>query len=58
MLKITRRISQTILIGSDIRLTVEDANGEKIKFSIDAPDGITVNREEVDQRSRVEDRHK
>jgi len=47
MLVLTRKLGESIVIGDNIRITIEKINKSQVKIGIDAPKGITVNREEV-----------
>lgn len=47
MLVLTRKVGERILIGDDIVVTVLDARGDGVRIGIDAPRGITIQREEV-----------
>jgi len=51
MLVLTRKQLQTICIGDDIRITVAEVSGGRVKLAIDAPRHITVDREEVHERA-------
>lgn len=47
MLVLSRRVGESVMIGSNVRVTVVDARGDQIRLGIDAPRSITVHREEV-----------
>ncbi len=47
MLVLTRRLGESIIIGDDIIVTVSDIKNDQIKSGIEAPEDVTVNREEV-----------
>ncbi|MDG2111542.1 MAG: carbon storage regulator CsrA [Actinomycetota bacterium] len=47
MLVLSRRIGESVMIGSNVRVTVVDARGDQIRLGIDAPRSIAVHREEV-----------
>jgi carbon storage regulator len=47
MLVLTRKISESILIGRDIRITVLAISGGKIKIGIEAPDQVDIVRLEL-----------
>lgn len=47
MLVLTRKAGERVLIGDDIVITVLDARGDGIRIGIDAPRGVTIQREEV-----------
>ena len=47
MLVLTRRANQSIMIGSDIVVTVLEVRGDQVRIGIDAPRSVSVHREEV-----------
>ena len=47
MLVLTRKIGEKILIGDNIEVTILDIRGDGIRIGIDAPRGITIQRDEV-----------
>lgn len=47
MLVLSRRVSEEIVIGDDIRVMVIAIQGDKVRIGIDAPKHITVHRQEV-----------
>ncbi len=47
MLVLSRLVSQEIVIGDDIRVTVVDVQNGKCRLGIDAPRNIGVHRREV-----------
>lgn len=47
MLVLTRKIDEKILIGDDIVITVLEARGDVVRIGVDAPRGISIQREEV-----------
>jgi len=58
MLVVTRTIGETILIGDDIRLTIEELKSTSVvKLSIKAPKDVVINREEVSVRQQVKESH-
>lgn len=50
MLILSRHVDEAILIGDDVKVTVVDIRGEKVRLGIDAPKAIPVHREEVYRR--------
>lgn len=55
MLVLTRRIGESIIIGDgEITLTIYEVNGRQVKFGIDAPRSIRVDREEVFKRRKAQ----
>lgn len=47
MLVLSRQRDETILIGPDIKITVVDIRGDKVRLGIDAPPEYEVHRTEV-----------
>ena len=47
MLVLTRKSTQSIMIGDDIEVTVVDIRGDKVRLGITAPREISVHRKEV-----------
>ncbi len=54
MLVLTRKAGESIVIGSEIRITVLDLQGRQIRLGIEAPSDISVHRGEVYERIREE----
>lgn len=52
MLVLSRKINETILIGEDIRITLLDVEGDKIKIGIEAPKAMKIFREELIEATR------
>ena len=47
MLVLSRKINESIVINSDIVITVVEIRGDKIRLGIDAPRDVPVHRQEV-----------
>jgi carbon storage regulator len=54
MLVLTRKAGETIVIGSQIRITVLEIQGRQIRLGIEAPSQIPVHRGEVYERIKEE----
>jgi carbon storage regulator len=52
VLILTRRIGETLNIGSDITVTVLGVKGNQIRLGIQAPKDVAVHREEIFDRIR------
>lgn len=50
MLVLSRRLSQSIMIGDDIRITVLGNHRHTVRIGIDAPEDTEVHRDEVYQK--------
>ena len=50
MLILTRKESETIMVGDEITVTVLGVKGNQVRIGINAPKDMPVNREEVWQR--------
>jgi carbon storage regulator len=47
MLVLTRRAGESIVIGTDIVVTVLEARGDQIRIGIEAPRNVQIHREEI-----------
>ena len=47
MLVLSRFKNETICVGEDVRITIIDIRGDKVRLGIEAPQEIAVHREEV-----------
>ncbi len=47
MLVLSRQRDESIIIGDNIKITIVDIRGDKIRIGIEAPPEIAVHREEV-----------
>ena len=53
MLILTRKPGESIMIGDDIRVTVVRIQGQQIGIGVDAPNDVSVDREEVRARKEA-----
>ncbi len=53
MLVLSRKCGETIVIDDRIRVTVETVQGGRVRLSIEAPDDVQVDREEIWMRKRL-----
>jgi len=54
MLVLSRLRDETIVIGDDIRITVVDVRGDKVRLGIEAPRDVPVDRQEVHEAKQRE----
>ena len=54
MLILTRRINESLKIGTEITVTVMGIKGAQVRIGIDAPKTVTVLREEIADRAKQE----
>lgn len=47
MLVLSRKRNESIVIGDDIKITVIEIRGDKVRLGIEAPREVTVHRQEV-----------
>jgi carbon storage regulator len=52
MLKLTRRIGETVMIGKDVQITVLEIKQRRVRIGIRAPITVAVHREEIFVRIR------
>jgi carbon storage regulator len=50
MLILSRRPSESVLIGDEVTVTVLSIKGNQVRFGIDAPRDVAVDREEIWER--------
>ena len=54
MLVLSRKVGQKIVIGNDIVVTVLGHKGDCVKLGIEAPQEVSIHREEIHQRIQNE----
>lgn len=54
MLILTRRAGETVMIGSDVTITVLGVKGNQVRIGINAPKDVSVHREEIYERIQSE----
>ena len=47
MLALARKINQSIMIGSDIEITLLEIKGDQVKIGINAPKSVPIYRKEI-----------
>ncbi len=54
MLVLTRKPGESIIIAGNIRITVVDMGHGRVRLGIEAPDSMTIDREEIHERRVAE----
>ncbi|MFO0533068.1 MAG: carbon storage regulator CsrA [Planctomyces sp.] len=52
MLVLSRQSDETIVIGDNIRVTIVEVRGDKVRIGIEAPRDVSVHRQEIYDASR------
>ena len=47
MLVLSRKKDESIMVGDNIKLTIIEIRGDKVRLGIEAPRDVTVHREEI-----------
>ena len=55
MLILSRKKDETIVISDNIRLTIVEVRGSKVRIGIEAPRDVSVHREEIYDAINSED---
>ncbi|MDR2552470.1 MAG: carbon storage regulator CsrA [Treponema sp.] len=56
MLILSRKLSEKIMIGEDISVSIIEIRGDQVRIGVDAPKSVKVFREEVFDAIRAENR--
>lgn len=56
MLVLTRKVEESLLLGSEIRVTVLGVTGDKVRLGVDAPRTVKILRGETLEQSREQNR--
>ena len=54
MLILTRRVGETVVIGTDVTVTVLGVKGNQVRLGVNAPREVAVHREEIYERIQGE----
>jgi carbon storage regulator len=54
MLILTRRPNETLMIGTEITVTVLGVKGNQVRIGVNAPKNVTVHREEIFERIKAD----
>ena len=53
MLILTRRPNETLMIGTEITVTVLEVKGNQVRIGVNAPKNVIVHREELFERIKA-----
>lgn len=53
MLVLSRKIGESVVIGKSIYCTVLGCKGNQVRLGFEAPDFVTIHREEVFEKNKV-----
>ena len=56
MLALARKINQSIMIGSDIEITLLEIKGDQVKIGINAPKSVPIYRKEIYMQKQDENK--
>lgn len=56
MLVLTRKVNDSFIIGTDVRVTVLSITGEKVRIGIDAPQTVKIVRGETIEETRSQNK--
>jgi carbon storage regulator len=54
MLKLTRRVGETLMIGDEVTVTILGVKANQVRIGISAPKNVTVHRKEIHERIQRE----
>ena len=54
MLILTRRVGESVMIGTDVVITILGVKGNQVRVGINAPKNVAVHREEIYERIKRE----
>ena len=54
MLILTRKLGETLIIGDDIKVSVLGVKGGQVRIGIEAPDNVSIHREEIYEKILAE----
>jgi carbon storage regulator len=56
MLILTRRVTESLMIGNDVTVTIIGIKGNQVQVGVSAPKDVAVHREEIFERIQAERR--
>jgi carbon storage regulator len=58
MLVLTRRVDETLMVGDEVTVTVLGVKGNQVRIGINAPEEVSIHREEIYERIKAEERER
>jgi carbon storage regulator len=58
MLILTRRVDETLMVGDEVTVTVLGVKGNQVRIGINAPEEVSIHREEIYERIKAEERER
>lgn len=56
MLVLKRNLGESVIINGNIKINIGDVKGKQVKLAIEAPDDMSIHREEVHEQLKKEDK--
>jgi carbon storage regulator len=54
MLILTRRVGESVMVGTEVTVTVPGVKGNQVRLGVNAPKEVAIHREEIYERVKEE----